>query len=117
MKCLTLAACFLFAGCAVDTNVYYVDGCRIDRIDGGQVVTCGMDQVHIPDQMDIIAIHDPCGDGEGPDSVVIELDGRLYVLWRRGVGITLLEPYRHYQTKDRQKCKFMIGLTGMVVLD
>ena len=109
---LLLLIMFIF-GCSKSENQYIINECIIDRVDGGQVVTCGADQIVIPDQMPITAIVDPCGDGPGVDEVVLILEGNMAIAWYKNVGMVVLEPYVHYTTTDRQKCKFQITDLGL----
>lgn len=49
--------------------------------------------------------HDPCGDGPGPDELVLEMDGRFYA-WYKNLGLVELNPNARYRTTDRQSCRF-----------
>jgi len=113
MKCLTLATCIILGGCTTDKETYYVDNCTVDVVKGGQVLTCGPDQVVIPDMLPVTSVIDPCGDGPGVDEVMIQLQGDLYIAWYRPVGIVVLAKDIRYTTTDRQRCEFIIGINGL----
>lgn len=103
----------LLMGCNIDQNKYTVGECTVERVDGGQMVLCGTDQLVIPDQGQVLDIIDPCGDGPGEDTVVLILEGDLYISWLKNVGMRVLEPYVQYQTIDQQRCKFQITPNGL----
>ena len=103
----------LIGGCTIQENRYFVDGCSVERVDGGQVVTCGTDQLVVPDQGTILEIVDPCGDGPGVDEVVLIFEGSLFIAWYKNVGMTVLEPYTTYRTTDQQKCEFRLNSDGL----
>lgn len=113
MKYVMIIAIFLIGGCTVDKDYYTVDGCTIEKVDGGQVVTCGTDELVVPDAAEVLQIVDPCGDGPGVDEVVLILEGSLYIAWYKNVGMTVLEPYTPYQTTDSQRCRFQITDNGL----
>jgi len=104
----------MLVSCTGD-RFYRVDNCQIDPVDGGQRVTCGQDSVVVPDQMPILAIIDPCGDGLGYDEVIIKLQGPLYLAWYQNLGLVVLNENQNYSTTDAQQCGFRI-VNGELVL-
>lgn len=103
----TLISLVLLIGCS-DSNYYKVESCFVEKDEAGQILTCGADTIEIPDQMPILEIVDPCGDGPGVDEVVIILEGGLYLAWYKNVGLAVLEEITQYKTTDAQKCRFKI---------
>lgn len=94
-------------GCATtDENVYL--GCSIVPEDGGQLIICYDQTLFIPSNDYISALVDPCGDGPGPDEIIIVFNNGTHLAWYRNLGIIILDPNVIYETTDAQKCKFII---------
>lgn len=54
------------------------------------------------------SIVDPCGDGVGPDEVLLIMDDGRVLAWYLNVGLSLLSPNTTYRTTDTQMCYFMV---------
>lgn len=107
--------CLVFTvGCTDESNYYIVDECTVEKLDDGQELTCGGASVHIPDQLPVLSVVDPCGDGPGVDEVLIVLQDGLYLAWYKKVGLSVLLDGVTYITTDYQRCKFKI-VDGVVL--
>lgn len=58
-------------------------------------------------------IVDPCGDGVGPDEVLLIMDDGRVLAWYLNLGLSLLSPYTVYRTTDTQMCYFRTTLNGV----
>lgn len=59
---------------------------------------------------------DPCGDGPGPDEILLVLSDGSIVAWYKDLGLSYLEPGT-YQTTDAQACVFTVTTNGEVIDD
>jgi len=57
---------------------------------------------------------DPCGDGPGPDEILVELNDGSLMAWYNNIGLVIIED-GNYVTTDSQQCPFSI-INGEVVL-
>ena len=100
------------------------EGAKVECTDGtSAVITNGLDGLNGSDGVDgtngtnsIVNIIDPCGDGNGPDEILLVLDNGQVVAWYSNLGLTVLQPNELYQTTDTQRCKFRVDMNGNVTL-
>jgi hypothetical protein len=57
----------------------------------------------------IVDIVDPCGDGQGPDEVIMVMADGSFIAWYKNLGFSVLEENKAYVTTDKQKCKFSVS--------
>lgn len=107
-------------------------GCSIQAVNGGAIVTCGPDQVLILDgaagpqgpqgptgpvgPYNVAQIIDPCGDGPGHDEILFVLgNGQIVAHYSSGPlqFLTVLSP-GNYVTTDQQACNFTLTLEGTI---
>lgn len=106
-KLIVLVGSLMLIGCS-DSNTYVVNDCLVEKLEDSQQLTCGGASVNIPDQMPVLEIIDPCGDGPGQDEVVIKLEDGLFLAWYQGLGLSVLQSDLPYVTTDAQRCRFKI---------
>lgn len=63
----------------------------------------------------IVDVVDPCGDGSGPDEVLVVLANGSVMAWYKNKGLALLDPGVRYRTTDKQKCRFEVTASGEVL--
>lgn len=95
------------------TVVREAEGSTISCTDGTETfVPNGMDGSDGQDgangQDSILDLIDPCGDGPGPDEILIVLSDGNIIAWYKNLGLTILQCDTVYVTTDKQKCKFKI---------
>lgn len=56
----------------------------------------------------IINIVDPCGDGPGPDEVLLVMQDGSVLVWYQNIGFSILLEDAIYRTTDQQACEFKI---------
>lgn len=107
------------------TNVYQnVNGssCSTTQVPEGALIECtdgtsalitngqnGVDGIN-----SIVNVVDPCGDGTGPDEVLLVLDNGQVVAWYQSLGLSVLQPNQRYITTDHQRCEFQVDVNGNV---
>jgi hypothetical protein len=91
--------------------------CSVVDTLAGATITCGLDSVAIADgengadaPMAISEVYDPCGNGPGPDEVVLIFATGEWVAWYVDLGLSILTPGAWYQTTDQQACTFQVPL-------
>lgn len=107
------------------TNVYQnVNGssCTTSQVPEGALVECtdgtsalvsnGVNGLNGTNS--IVNIIDPCGDGAGPDEVLLIMDNGQVVAWYQNLGLSVLQPNQQYQTTDTQQCRFQVDINGNV---
>lgn len=62
----------------------------------------------------IVEVIDPCGDGPGPDEILIVLDTGVVLAWYQHLGLTQLVAGTLYMTTDEQGCLFSVDSEGNV---
>ena len=89
--------------------------CSIHPVSGGADVWCGGNYVHIANGEDgadapfaISEVYDPCGDGPGPDEVVLIFATGEWIAWYQGLGLSILTPGQTYVTTDQSSCQFTV---------
>jgi len=85
-----------------DTGATGATGTRGESGDNGLDGLDGLDGTD-----GILSVVDPCGDGQGPDEVVIFTDSGV-LAWYKNVGLSVLVENVTYRTTDKQKCIFRI---------
>lgn len=69
-----------------------------------------------PGPVGISEVIDPCGDGNGPDEVLLKLNNGTVLVYFEDGGrrfLSILQP-GSYQTTDRQRCRFSIDASGNI---
>ena len=95
-------------GAQGDTGERGESGVAGERGERGESGDNGLDGLDGLDGTDgILSVVDPCGDGQGPDEVVIFTDSGV-LAWYNNVGLSVLAENVTYQTTDNQKCLFRI---------
>ena len=88
-----------------ESGVAGTTGSQGERGESGDNGLDGLDGLDGTDG--ILSVVDPCGDGQGPDEVVIFTDSGV-LAWYNNVGLSVLAENVTYQTTDNQKCLFRI---------
>ena len=92
--------------------------CSVVQDVGGATITCSDgSSAYIADGADgldapfaISEVRDPCGDGPGPDEVILIFATGEWVAWYQNLGLSILTPGGTYQTTDQQACVFTVPL-------
>lgn len=116
-----LSVLYCFYGCKEEDNqpsstvVYEQGRCTVLDAENGALVSCSdgtkqliLDGVSYQSSSTLWVI-DPCGDGEGFDEIILQLDEQLLCYFEEGDKrfLTELSP-GNYITTDRQECNFTI---------
>lgn len=89
--------------------------CSVVQTLTGATVTCGLDSAVISNGIDgadapfaISEVYDPCGNGPGPDEVVLIFATGEWIAWYQGLGLSILTPGSAYVTTDQSSCLFTV---------
>lgn len=105
------------------TNVYQnVNGssCTTSQVPEGALIECtdGTSAL-VPNGQNgsssIVNVVDPCGDGSGPDEILLVMDNGQVIAWYQNLGLSVLQPNQQYRTTDAQQCRFQVDVNGNVL--
>lgn len=88
---------------------------RSDEVTTTDFVCDGRNGVDGLDSM-LTGVVDPCGDGTGPDEVLLMMADGSVVAWYQGLGMSILNENTNYTTTDAQQCRFKIVNSELVEL-